>query len=148
LYSDNSSALSRSFYGVIGKDTSIQNMQSRNLIYRLENKLSFILNGEVTRYDYKGNIWKKNIPDQSEYRKIPDRVLTNIRRSIKEKIFVMGGIGVDIITFMGENIECEYFIHEGERIYLEKKPRNNSRRRCFYNVEGNIFSLLVEPNMK
>jgi hypothetical protein len=44
LYSDNSSALSRSFYGVIGKDTSIQNMQSRNLIYRLENKLSLNYN--------------------------------------------------------------------------------------------------------
>lgn len=44
LYSDNSSALSRSFYGVIGKDTLIQNIQSRNLIYRLENKLSLNYN--------------------------------------------------------------------------------------------------------
>lgn len=119
-----------------------------NIEWKKENRLSFLLNGEATRYDYKGNIWKKNKLEQSEFRKIPDRVLTNIRKNVKENIFIMGGRGVDIITFMGENIECEYFIHEGERIYLEKKPRNNSRRRCFYNVEGNIFSVLVEPNMK
>ena len=40
LYSDNSPELLRPFYGVIGNDTSVKNIQNRNLIYRLENKLS------------------------------------------------------------------------------------------------------------
>jgi len=104
-----------------------------------DNKLSFILNGQDTRYDYKGNIWQKNKPIPSEYRKIPDRVLTNLRRCVKEQFYILGRNGVDVITHNGENIECEKWILDGKMVYMELKPRKNLHKRAFIMVKDNVF---------
>ena len=109
-----------------------------NIKWDKKNKISFVLNGQIQRYDYKGDIWKSKSRSQDKFAKIPDRVLRNLRKSINQDFHIIGGRHIEMIAFQGENIECESFSIDGRVLYLEKKPKKNGRRRCFYDIEGEI----------
>jgi len=105
-----------------------------------KNKLSFLLNEKVTRYDYKGNIWKLN--PNAKKRGLPQHVLDFLKYGIKEKVYILQGMSTDIITFMGESIECDCMTTDGKKLYIEKFSKNGKNSRCFYNLDGEIIQVI------